>query len=58
MYFINSINHTSLKVKLMAKRPKICPNCNSPRKAKIVYGLPNYDNKMAKDISEDRRLLH
>lgn len=41
----------------MAKRPKNCPHCNSPRIAKILYGLPNYDNKMAKDISEEKIVL-
>ena len=33
---------------------KNCPNCDSPRIAKIVYGLPNYNDKMAKDISEEK----
>jgi hypothetical protein len=41
----------------MPKKIKNCPNCDSPRIAKIVYGYPNYDDKMAEDISEEEIVL-
>ena len=36
---------------------KNCPNCDSPRIAKIQYGHPIYDDKMGKDISEEKIVL-
>ena len=41
----------------MPKKIKNCPSCYSPRIAKIVYGYPDYDDKMAEDISEERIVL-
>ena len=39
------------------KTSKFCPNCNSPRLAKILYGLPRFDDKLDKDIKEGRVVL-
>ncbi len=36
---------------------KNCPNCNSPRIAKILYGMPNYDEKLEKDLREGKIVL-
>lgn len=36
---------------------KNCLNCNSSRIAKIQYGYPIYDDKMEKDISDERIVL-
>ena len=36
-------------------KPQIsCPNCNSPRIAKILYGLPRFDDQLDNDIKEGR----
>jgi primosomal protein N' len=39
------------------KIPKSCPNCNSPRLAEILYGLPRFDDELDNDIKEGRIVL-
>ena len=36
---------------------KICPKCNSEKVASILFGLPRYDEKLKKDISDKKVVL-
>lgn len=36
---------------------KNCPNCNSPSLAKILYGMPNYDDDLNDDLQSGKVVL-
>ena len=39
------------------KQPKSCPNCNSPRLAKILYGLPKLSEDLESELKEGKVVL-
>lgn len=41
----------------MALKNMTCPNCNSPRVARILYGMPMFDDKLDKAMKEGKIVL-
>jgi len=39
------------------RKPRKCPECGSNRIARVMYGMPEYSEKMAKEIDEKRLIL-